>query len=235
VRPLFRWNLRTGTDARSETSAPSRSVKAGTDHPSSYPSTLMQKAVPKIFLGGWCLWVLYRLVQFLTSSIWHTNASYLAWGRAVSFVAIPALGGWLAWQLYERPNGKRATWLAVVCLLLLWKFFVADLLLGMPTFAERVHYWWSAVSASPIFLLMYIFSFCLLWYSLLFWPGYCLKRKKATVSPVPPIIPDGKAACTECGRFFAAEDMIKLHGHSVCAQCKPVLVQKLTERADLQR
>ena len=47
----------------------------------------------------------------------------------------------------------------------------------------------------------------------------------------PPLVMDAKpgAACSECGRLFNTEDMIR-HGEAyVCASCKPVFIQKLSE------
>jgi uncharacterized RDD family membrane protein YckC len=47
----------------------------------------------------------------------------------------------------------------------------------------------------------------------------------------PPRVGETKpgAVCSECGRLFNREDMIR-HGEAyVCAQCKPVFIQKLSE------
>ncbi len=35
--------------------------------------------------------------------------------------------------------------------------------------------------------------------------------------------------CTECGRPYAAEDLIQFDDHQICADCKPRLVQKLRQ------
>jgi len=48
-----------------------------------------------------------------------------------------------------------------------------------------------------------------------------------------PIETTREAVCVECGRIFNMDDMIR-HGESyVCANCKPVFVQKLAEGAKL--
>jgi uncharacterized RDD family membrane protein YckC len=42
-------------------------------------------------------------------------------------------------------------------------------------------------------------------------------------------VPVRKAACSECGRTFAEEDMILFQESWVCAGCKPVFIQKIKE------
>src|SRR5688572_2555855 len=42
-----------------------------------------------------------------------------------------------------------------------------------------------------------------------------------------------EAVCTECGKIFHMEDMIRHSGSYVCANCKPVFMQKLKEGAKL--
>jgi uncharacterized RDD family membrane protein YckC len=50
--------------------------------------------------------------------------------------------------------------------------------------------------------------------------------------PAPPLSPT-EAICAECGKMFAKEEMIR-HGELwVCANCKPVFVQKIAEGARL--
>src|SRR5579859_8071822 len=39
--------------------------------------------------------------------------------------------------------------------------------------------------------------------------------------------------CAECGRNFPTEELIRLHNAWVCAQCKPVFLQRLAEGAPL--
>ncbi len=41
------------------------------------------------------------------------------------------------------------------------------------------------------------------------------------------------ATCSECGNLFAQDDMIRYQNVWVCANCKPIFVQKLKEGADV--
>jgi ribosomal protein S27AE len=42
-----------------------------------------------------------------------------------------------------------------------------------------------------------------------------------------------QATCVECGGIFKVTDMIKHEDRFVCARCKPILLQKLSEGAKL--
>lgn len=39
----------------------------------------------------------------------------------------------------------------------------------------------------------------------------------------------GQAACSQCGRLFPADEVVRVGAHDVCAGCKPMLIQKLRE------
>lgn len=57
-------------------------------------------------------------------------------------------------------------------------------------------------------------------------------------NPVPTagisaVIGGDNAACSECGRTFATQDMIRYGESFVCAACKPIFVQRLKEGASL--
>ena len=41
--------------------------------------------------------------------------------------------------------------------------------------------------------------------------------------------------CAECGRGFLREDMIKYGDSWVCAQCKPIFIQKLKEGVTIKQ
>lgn len=43
-----------------------------------------------------------------------------------------------------------------------------------------------------------------------------------------PIVP-GTMQCSECGNYFAGEDLVQIGDRAVCAACKPIAVQKLKE------
>ena len=43
-----------------------------------------------------------------------------------------------------------------------------------------------------------------------------------------------EAVCAECGNIFPIGDMVRFGGAHVCANCKPIYVQKLSEGAPLQ-
>ena len=50
---------------------------------------------------------------------------------------------------------------------------------------------------------------------------------------VPPQIPFNPHACAECGVAFSPDELVTVSGHSVCAACKPALLQRLREGAPL--
>lgn len=43
----------------------------------------------------------------------------------------------------------------------------------------------------------------------------------------------GGAVCSQCGRGFSEEDMIRFGNNLVCADCKPLYVQKMKEGVSL--
>jgi len=65
-----------------------------------------------------------------------------------------------------------------------------------------------------------------------------VKPPGADALAVPPVVvaagarlAPGEAVCAECGRTFRAEDMIRYGSIHICAECKPVFMQKLAEGA----
>jgi hypothetical protein len=51
-----------------------------------------------------------------------------------------------------------------------------------------------------------------------------------TTSTLDPSIPGG-VLCAECGRTFSPSEVIRIADRNVCATCKPILVQRLSEGA----
>jgi len=47
-------------------------------------------------------------------------------------------------------------------------------------------------------------------------------------APPMPAVP-GSAVCVECGRTFPSDELVTLNKSLVCAQCKPVFLQRMTE------
>jgi len=50
---------------------------------------------------------------------------------------------------------------------------------------------------------------------------------------VPPTLSGASTVCVECGRTFPPDELIQLNNSPVCAQCKPVFLQRLKEGAAL--
>jgi hypothetical protein len=62
------------------------------------------------------------------------------------------------------------------------------------------------------------------------WQPYAQALSPApSVSTAPPVLGGGGVVCSECGRMFAADEVIKLGNGFVCASCKPIATQKLSE------
>lgn len=51
------------------------------------------------------------------------------------------------------------------------------------------------------------------------------------VRPAVSVAGAGTKACSQCGRFFPADEMISYEGSSICAECKPLFFQKVKEGA----
>ena len=69
------------------------------------------------------------------------------------------------------------------------------------------------------------------------WQPYSQVNPQAASVAAPPVTtPLGtgpEAVCAECGGIFAIQDMIPYAGVRVCANCKPVFMQKLAEGAKI--
>lgn len=49
------------------------------------------------------------------------------------------------------------------------------------------------------------------------------------IADAPPVVASSEAVCVECGRIFPVADTISYGNARVCAGCKPIFVQKLSE------
>ncbi len=72
------------------------------------------------------------------------------------------------------------------------------------------------------------------------WQSYREVKAPAPSSGPPPAASasyapgqGAEAVCAECGKMFAIQDMIRHGGVYICANCKPVFMQKLAEGAKL--
>ena len=61
------------------------------------------------------------------------------------------------------------------------------------------------------------------------WISYQMARLGAAPPPGGAIPPLGQVLCSECGRAFPPDEVIRHGNHYVCAACKPVFLQKLQE------
>lgn len=66
------------------------------------------------------------------------------------------------------------------------------------------------------------------------WQPYSQTHPAAATSAAAPIVLPGQAVCAECGQLFDLQNMITYGNLRVCAQCKPIFVQKLAEGAKLE-
>jgi hypothetical protein len=53
----------------------------------------------------------------------------------------------------------------------------------------------------------------------------------AAFAGAPPIAGSSGVICAECGKSFAPDEVIRIADRNVCASCKPILVQRLSEGA----
>jgi uncharacterized RDD family membrane protein YckC len=65
------------------------------------------------------------------------------------------------------------------------------------------------------------------------WQPHSAVRGSRTAQPLPPVPPApaaaGNAYCSECGRPFPPDQLLNLGTASVCAQCKPIYLQRVRE------
>jgi uncharacterized RDD family membrane protein YckC len=68
------------------------------------------------------------------------------------------------------------------------------------------------------------------------WALFSTLQTPAIGTGLPPIqpgaaVPPGQVQCAECRRFFTPDEVIQIHHRSICANCKPMFLQKLQEGA----
>jgi uncharacterized RDD family membrane protein YckC len=62
------------------------------------------------------------------------------------------------------------------------------------------------------------------------WQRYA-NVKTQEAEPSPAAVATGVASCSECGRSFSQNDMIRYENLWICAQCKPIFFQRVKEGA----
>jgi hypothetical protein len=60
------------------------------------------------------------------------------------------------------------------------------------------------------------------------WQPLSLARPEG-IPPLPGAVASAANTCAECGRVFPADELVMLNKSLVCAQCKPVFLQRMTE------
>src|SRR5579872_4178844 len=62
-------------------------------------------------------------------------------------------------------------------------------------------------------------------------PHAAVRGVRVEPQPIPAAVPlaAGSAFCSECGRPFPPDQLLNLGGASVCAQCKPIYLQRVRE------
>ena len=53
----------------------------------------------------------------------------------------------------------------------------------------------------------------------------------AAIVPAAAVLAPGEVQCSQCGRAFPADEVVRVGAYEVCAECKPVLIQKLRQGA----
>ncbi len=61
------------------------------------------------------------------------------------------------------------------------------------------------------------------------WISYHQARPSNPVPPLADAPPSGGVVCSECGRIFPPDQVIRHGNANICATCKPVFLQKLRE------
>ncbi len=62
------------------------------------------------------------------------------------------------------------------------------------------------------------------------WQPHSIARGVRPAVPMPAVpIPAGSGFCSECGRPFAMSQLVSIGNATVCAQCKPIYLQRVRE------
>jgi hypothetical protein len=166
----------------------------------------MKKNFAMILVGGWWLWAIHQAFDAaigLGRALWHSSLDPGAIGRSLGYAIgwglIPALGAWLAWQLWRRPRRSVAVWFSLVCIFSLWKFWIGIIVVRMlpaiagESFAEAIGTWWHYSTSSLGRFLDFVPPIILLLVSLCYWGRHCVSSA-ALSARIPPRLPDARDA-----------------------------------------
>jgi hypothetical protein len=140
--------------------------------------TVAQK-LAKIGFVAWCVWLVIEL-GVVAMHLPGQGASRNIWAASIGGLPMIAGGCVLAWFLAKQPNGGLAVVLVILCVLLLCKFYLSEIIfemsprLGGYTFSQSVSVWWSNHTARLGRFLLWFPPMLLLIGSLVFYPIYSL-------------------------------------------------------------
>ncbi len=70
----------------------------------------------------------------------------------------------------------------------------------------------------------------LVWYSgMAQWQPYAEARRAVPALAGAAVVGQGEAQCSQCGTVLPADEIVRVDGLPVCANCKPLLLQRLSE------
>jgi hypothetical protein len=137
-----------------------------------------------IVLIAWCGWFARELGMLAASKIWDIQFSVdhdtsVKIGVSFGNPLLVGLGGWFALRLYDQPKRSRAIPFILVCLVLLWKYSLANIVFPMLpqfgglTLTQAMDRWWSFSTSSLGRMIASILIPGFLVFSIGYWPVYC--------------------------------------------------------------
>ncbi|MBI5799291.1 MAG: hypothetical protein HZA92_01010 [Verrucomicrobia bacterium] len=141
------------------------------------------RTIAKVVFGSWSSWFVYQVFDMAANI--HEVSKPGAW-RYSSWVfggtVTVGIGWWLAWKLYKEPKRSTANWFAVICAILIWKFYVGGILFlmhpafGGHTLTGAIVEWWTRSSSSVTTTVETVARLLLLLFSVGYWSILCFGR-----------------------------------------------------------
>lgn len=129
--------------------------------------------------AGWFLWLGVQTALVL-KDLPPPEAPIFVWFTAFGGIPMIALGCALTWAILKQPRRRLWIGLIILCTILLWKFYVGEIVLGMHpklggyTLSESLHVWFSRNTSGVYHFVLWLPSLLLVTASFFFYPIYCI-------------------------------------------------------------